>query len=243
MRLRNSPLIRKRNWIAMGISTLVVAFLAGCPSLTVGQIGLAPESVTSQSFTLTARVRVVEEDPAVDDDGNLGGGRGVLGVWLPPGWEATAARSMGPDDTELVAMTPLADAGGHFPPPFPHVDGQWFAFVSECANIAAGTFDYGIEIDIAGDGSQTSVTFGVSTALFADEGSNGAAPTEVTVDLDAATVQVREPPAGPASAGLAACASIPYEDPAEEDGCSCSSPGALRAQTRPSLLVLITRAL
>jgi hypothetical protein len=221
----------------------VVAFLAGCPSLTVEQIELESDSVTSESFTLSATVRVVEEDPAVDDDGNLGGGRGVLGVWLPPSWEVTGARAMGPQDTELVDLTPLDDDDGHFPPPFPYVEGEWFAFVSECENLEAGTFDYEIEIDVLGDGSQTEVTLGVSTALFDEQGSNGAPPDEVRVDLEAATAEVRPAPQAPAPAGLATCESIPYADVGGDDGCSCSSAGVSRAQTRPSLLELIARAL
>lgn len=243
MSLCKYPIARKTTWGILGGSMLVAAFLAGCPSITVEQMELDAESVTSESFTLLATVEVVEEDPAVDDDGNLGGGRGALGVWLPPGWEATAARLMGPQDQDMVEMTPLADAAGHFPPTFPYVEGAWFAFVSECENIAEGTFLYDVEIDIAGDGNQTAVTFGVSAAQFNDEGSNAPTPTEVSVDLEAATIEVSEPPPAPATAGLAECASIPYEEPDDEGGCGCSVPGATRKVEKTSLLKLITRAL
>ena len=146
---------------------------------------------------------------------------------------------MGPDDTELADLTVLDDGKGHFPPPFPYVDGGWSAFVSECENIAAGTFEYEVEIDVQGDGSATEVTLGLSTALYNEEGSNGSPPTEVSVDLGAATVDVREKPAAPAPAGLAACESIPYEDPADDGGCSCSSPGAARSAAHVSLFDLI----
>lgn len=243
MSYHNNPFARKTTWVALGASMLAAAFLTGCPSLTVDQIDLDADTVTSESFTLTATVEVVEEDPAVDDDGNLGGGRGALGVWLPPGWEVTGARLMGPDDADFAELTPLEDADGHFPPPFPYVEGSWFGFVSECDHIEAGTFLYEAEMDVQGDGSQTEVTLGVSTALFDDEGSNGSAPTEVRVDLTAATAEVRDSPAAPATAGLPDCESIPYEEPDDKGDCGCSSPGASRSPSRPALLDLFAAAL
>jgi len=243
MRLRNNPFARKTPWLAPVIVASAAALLAGCPSLTIDQVDLDAETVTSESFTLVATVEVVEEDPPVDDDGNLGGGRGLLGVWLPPGWEATGARLMGLEDADFAALSPIEDAAGHFPPPFPYVDGAWFAFASDCENVPEGTFQYEIELDVQGDGTQSEVVFGISAALFNDEGSNGPVPAEVRVDLDAATAEVRESPAAPASAGLAECESIPYEEPADDGGCNCSSPGALRAPVRPSLLGLVAAAL
>jgi hypothetical protein len=62
----------------------------------------------------------------------------------------------------------------------------------------------------------------VSAAVFDEAGSNGPTPTEVRVDLDEATVEVRDPPAAATQTGLAACEPIPYEDPAGQNGCSCS---------------------
>jgi hypothetical protein len=243
MRLCNNPIGRKSTWITLGASMLTVAFLAGCPSISIDQLELDAETVTSESFTLLATVEVAEEDPAVDDDGNLGGGRGVLGVWLPPGWQVTGARLMGPQDPAMVEMAPLTEPDGHFPPPFPYVEGSWFAFVSDCANIEAGTFFYDAEIDIEGDGSQTAVTFGVTTALFSDEGSNAPTPTEVSVDLESATIDVREPLPAPAPAGLAECGSIPYEDPADEGGCGCAAPGVDRSGAHTSLIGVFAGAL
>jgi hypothetical protein len=244
MRYRNNPFARKTIWLALGASTLAVAFLTGCPSLRVAQVDLVPESLTAQTFTLSAQVQVTEEDPAVDDEGNLGGGRGVLGVWLPPGWQVTGARLIGPEDTSHIELTAIEDAAGHFPPPFPFVPGSWFAFVSACNNIDEGIFDYAAEIDVEGDGSSTAVTLGISTALFNDEGSNGPVPTEVAVDLEAGTAEVRQPPAAPAPAGLVQCESIPYEDTSAESGCACSHPGvSIRQGSRFSLLGILSTVL
>jgi hypothetical protein len=244
MRYRNNPLAQKTVWLALGASVLAVAFLTGCPSLRVAQVELDQETLTAQSFTLRAQVEVTEEDPAVDDEGNLGGGRGVLGVWLPPGWQATGARLQGPGDTSHAELTPIDDAAGHFPPPFPYVPGDWFAFVSACNHIEEGSFDYSTEIDIEGDGSATAVVLGVSTALFNDEGSSGPVPTEVAVDLEAGTAEVRQPPAAPAPAGLVQCESIPYEETSAGSGCSCSHPGvSTRHDSRFSLLGILSIAL
>jgi hypothetical protein len=226
MTYRNNPPRSKVFWPALAVSTLAVAFLTGCPSLTVTELDLAPGSINADQFTIQARVEVKEEDPAVDDDGNLSGGRGIVGVWLPPGWQATAARISGPQDTAFAEMAPVEDADGHFPPTFPHVPGSWFAFVSECDNIEAGVFLYDVEIDIQGDGSATAVTLGVASALFNDEGSNGPVPRELHVDLAAESATLSELPAAPASAGLAQCESIAYEEPADDSGCSCVHPGA-----------------
>ena len=71
------------------LAPLLTALLAGCPSFQLTQVEIAPGSIDGQRFTLNATVSVTEEDPPVDDDGNLGGGRGVLGVWLPPDWTVT----------------------------------------------------------------------------------------------------------------------------------------------------------
>lgn len=211
----------------------VVAGLAllatGCPSFRLVAIDLAPGSIDDAGFTLAATVEVTEEDPPVDDDGNLDGGRGVLGVWLPPDWQATAARAAGPDDDALVELTPIDDAAGHFPPTFPYVPGTWFAFVTDCDHVPEGVREHQVEVDVEGPAGATAVTLGLAAARFDDAGSNGPVPTEVTVDLGAATVAVREAPAPPASAGLAACESIRYEDAADDDSCGCATAGARTA--------------
>jgi len=109
------------SWLAraMVLTVLAGAFLSGCPGLEVEDISLVPGSVDGQSFTLQGRVIVIEEDPAVDDNGDLGGGRGILGVWLPPGWEATGARVQKPDSSEFIDLTAVDDGDGHFAPTFP----------------------------------------------------------------------------------------------------------------------------
>jgi hypothetical protein len=240
---RTTPTTRRWIWAAPAGAMLAAALLSGCPSLTIEQVELDAETLTSESFTLTATVRVVEEDPPIDDEGDLGGGRGVLGVWLPPGWAASGARIAGPDDTSLSELTPLEDAAGHFPPAFPFTPGDWFAFASECENLPAGTFIYEIEIDIQGDGSQDELTCGVSTALFDDGGSNGPAPIEIQIDLAAGTAEVREPPPAPAPSGQPSCESIPYEDQNDDSGCTCSNPGAAGGRVDAVLLGLLSALL
>ncbi|MCP4601738.1 MAG: hypothetical protein GY847_14685 [Proteobacteria bacterium] len=206
---------------------LANTFLIGCPSLRVAQISLKPNSIAPSRFTLQAHVEVVEEEPTVDDDGKLAGGRGVLGIWLPFKWAATAVRLSGPGDTAYVELAAITDAEGHFPPPFPYTPGSWFAFVSGCNNIGKGTWIYDVEIDIQGDTSEISITLGVAAALFNEEGSNGPVPTEVQVDLANGTAKVRQPPAAPSTTGLRSCKSIEREQCSDNtEGCSCSYPGS-----------------
>jgi hypothetical protein len=215
----------------------VAALAAGCPGFEVEDIALASSSVDDAAFTLTATVVVKEEDPAVDDDGDLSGGRGLLGVWLPPDWAVGEARIQGPDDEGFAPLAPIPDGDGHFPAPFPWVPGAWSAFVSPCDNVEEGTFEYLVEVDVSGPAGATEVVLGISTALLDEEGSNGSAPLEARVDLAAGTVDAREAPAAPASAGLDACAAVPCEEPAEE-GCSCAAPGS--PARRPSLVVALS---
>ncbi|MCP4610614.1 MAG: hypothetical protein GY845_18040 [Planctomycetes bacterium] len=205
---------------------LACVFLAGCPSLRVAQIDLKPDSTTAERFTLQVRIEVVEEEPVVEEDGKLAGGRGVLGVWMPPGWKTAAARIRSPDETVFSDLAAIADAEGHFPPPFPYVPGSWFAFVSDCYHINQGTRTHNVEIDIQGNGSKTSVTLGVAAALFNEEGSNGPVPTGIRIDVAAGIAKVRPPPAAPPPVGLPVCESIEHrQSTGDNQGCSCSYPG------------------
>ena len=205
------------------LATLLAVLLPGCPSFQLTQVEIAPDSIDGQSFTLTATVSVTEEDPPVDD-GNLAGGRGVLGVWLPPDWTATGARVKDPDSGAFTDLIAITDAAGHFPPSFPRVPGSWFAFVSMCDNVPEGTSTYQLQIDIEGQGTETVVTLGVAVAMFNDAGSNGPVPREISVDLGAQTATVRQLPPALSSAGLDECPSIPYEE-AKNNGCGCALPG------------------
>ncbi|HUT78061.1 MAG TPA: hypothetical protein VM285_10265 [Polyangia bacterium] len=229
---------RRRSNVCRGIVAALggcaVAVLAsGCPGFEIEDVALASSSVDDVAFTLAATVVVTEEDPAVDDNGDLSGGRGRLGVWLPPDWEVVEARVRAPEDAGFAALTPIPDGDGHFPAPFPWVPGAWSAFASPCDNIEEGTFEYLVEIDVVGSASGTDVVLGISTALFDEAGSNGAPPVEAAVDLAAGTVDVREAPAAPASAGLDACEAVPYEEP-PKDACTCAAPGS--PARRPSLV-------
>jgi len=213
----------------MRIGAILVAaglLTAGCPSFEVDEIQLVEDSVTSEGFTVAAIVTVTEEDPDVSEEGDLSGGRGILGVWLPPGWAVDEARVKGPDDDTPAALQPLDNADGHFPPTFPFTPGAWFAFASDCQNIPEGVFEYDIEVDVSGDGSADQVVMGLSTARFDDGGSQGPVPTEVMVDLTAGTVSVREAPAAAAPSGLEECPSIPYQDAASGEGCTCAAAGS-----------------
>jgi hypothetical protein len=215
----------------------VAALVGGCPELVVEDVGLASSSAETAAFTLAATVIVTEDDPALTEDGDLSGGRGLLGVWLPPEWEATEARIKAPGDAGFSQLTPIPDGDGHFPAPFPWVPGAWFAFASPCANIAKGIFEHQVEVDVSGPEGAAIVVLGIATALFDDAGSNGANPVEVTVDLPAGTAVVRGAPEAPASAGLEACAAILYDEPLDED-CACAAPGA-RRETGPRLLAAL----
>ncbi len=204
---------------------IVAAVLCGCPSFAIDNIGLVDGTVTTKSFTISATVKVVEEDPAVDDNGDLSGGRGVLGVWLPPGWEAQGARVMEPQAAEPVNLAPIEDGDGHFPPTFPRVPGTWYAFVSDCENIEKGAFAYEVEIDVEGDGAETSLVMGISTTQFNKDGSGGPVPREIAVDLVGVTAEMNALPPQPEPTVLVECESIPYEDPQAGDGCGCSTTG------------------
>lgn len=230
---------KMRTRVALAASIIVVGIAAtGCPSFSVEQIDLLDGSVSTEGFTLTATIVVTEEDPAVDDQGDLSGGRGILGVWLPPGWTADEARVRGPLDSDFSTLAPVADGEGHFPPTFPFTPGSWFAFASGCQNLAEGEFEYEVQLDVSGDGSSSEVIVGISSALFDDAGSQGPVPWEITVDLAGATLSVLDKPAAPASAGLDECASIPYEDAPADDGCSCDSVGTSGRSV--SLLGIVT---
>jgi hypothetical protein len=219
-----------RAGVTAGLFVFVGLVATGCPSFTFEQISLAEGSVTADRFTVEALVSVLEEDPAVDDEENLSGGRGILGIWLPPGWSADEARVMDPQESGFTALQPISDADGHFPPTFPHAPGNWFAFVSACDNIAEGEFEYLVQVDVSGDGSSSEVTMGIAAALFDDTGSRGPVPTEVSVDLHDGTVTIAKTPASPASANLDECEPIPYGDTPTNDECSCSAPGSPRQE-------------
>lgn len=216
----------------------VAAALCGCPSFTIDSIGLVDGTVTTKSFTISAAVKVVEEDPAVDDNGDLSGGRGVLGVWLPPGWEAQGARVMEPQAEGPVNLVPIEDGDGHFPPTFPRVPGTWYAFVSNCENIEKGDFAYEVEIDVEGDGTETSLVMGISTTQFNEDGSGGPTPREIAVDLVEESAVMTALPTQPQPAVLVECESIPYEDPQAGDGCGCSTTGTPTRGLWPGLLNL-----
>lgn len=231
---------RVRAAVAAPLGVLVAAVVTGCPQLEIEGVSLSAGSTDAATFSLFATVTVTEDDPAVEDDGDLSGGRGLLGVWLPEGWTATAARLRAPGETAFSALTPVPDGDGHFPPPFPWVPGAWTAFASPCANVAEGAFEYAVELDVEGPAGATAVVLGVATAIFDDAGSNGGRPVEVAVDLAAGTASVRAAPAAPASAGLAECAAIPYGEPAGDgDGCACAAPGSGSSGLRllPALLL------
>jgi hypothetical protein len=224
------PTTRRRR-ISRGLAALAVCAAAelatGCPQLEVDDVSLASSSIDDAAFTLTVTVVVTEDDPAVDDNGDLAGGRGLLGVWLPPGWAVDAARFRASGEADFAPATPVAEGDGHFPAPFPWVPGAWSAFASPCENVGQGTFEHAVEIDVHGPPGATGVTLGISTALFDENGSNGAGPTEVAVDLSAGTASVREPPAAPAPAGLEECAPIPYDEASPPgEACSCAATGA-----------------
>ncbi len=204
---------------------LVAAALSGCPSFTIDNIGLVDGTVTTKSFTVSGTVNVVEDDPAVDDNGGLSGGRGVLGVWLPPGWEAQGARAIEPQAEGPVNLVPIEDGDGLLPPTFPRVPGTWYAFVSNCENIKEGAFAYEVEIDVEGDGTETSLVMGISTTQFNKDGSRGPTPREIAVDLVEGSAVMTALPTQPKPAVLVECESIPYEDPQAGDGCGCSTTG------------------
>jgi hypothetical protein len=235
---------RKTGMVRVGIAAMgfcaVAALAAGCPGFEVADVHLASSSAQAASFTLAATVIVTEEDPALDDNGDLEGGRGLLGIWLPPGWAATAARVKAPSDASFVPLVAVPDGDGHFPAPFPWVPGAWTAFASPCGNVAEGTFEYAVEVDVSGPAGATDVVLGVSTALFDEAGSNGAAPSEIAVDLFAASLTVRAAPAAPAPAGLEQCAAIPYGDEPSSggDSCACAAPGARTESAIPLLVAL-----
>jgi hypothetical protein len=221
------------------IACALAASLTGCPQLEVEDVSLASVSAETAAFTVSATVVVTEDDPAVDDDGDLSGGRGLLGIWLPEGWAATGARVQAPGAADFAALTQVPDGDGHFPPPFPWVPGAWSAFASPCDNIEEGIFEYGVEIDVSGPEGATGVVLGIATALFDEAGSNGGRPVEVAIDLSAGTADVRAAPAAPTAAGLTACEAIPYEEPPDDD-CTCAAPGVRRDDARGLLAALLS---
>jgi len=224
---------RLGTFLVVGLALLAT----GCPGLTVRSVALVPESVAPGRFTLAVAVEVVEEDPSINDNGELDGGRGILGVWLPPGWTVAAARIALPGTDEQVVLEAVTDADGHFAPSFPRVPGGWSGFVSPCQNLDAGSYLYDAELDLVGPATEPTLSLGLAAALFSDDGSNGPAPRQVDVDLAAGTATLLALPSPPAPTGLAACPGAPHDE-TMENACACTAPGVSNDQRH-----LLTRLL
>jgi len=223
-------------WWLVWLAPLVV----GCPSIDIADSGIVEGSAGPGRVTLRAVFDVDEEDPSFDDDGNLEGGRGVLGVWLPPGWsvlDATAHHLNGGE----VPLLPLDDAAGHFPPTFPRVPGAWHAFATGCQHLPEGSFTYEVEVAVVGPEEDTELTAGITAAVLIEGGSNAAVPAQIDVDLAAGSATGPDPNDEPPSTGLEQCAPAVYREPSREEmnvGCEC---GVIAATNRSTILEFLWR--
>jgi hypothetical protein len=225
----------------------------GCPMVEVTEVGLVPGSAGPGKLTLAATVEaeyereMCEPEPGepVDEECEPGPeayyGHGLIGVWLPGGWQVDKARLVAPGDepAELEPMSYLAPA---FPDTFPHVPGKWWPFLTDCKKIDDGVDSYGFEFDIVGPADAQELAVGVTASGVDDDEVRNPnqklggqwLQVQAVVDLAAGTLEQRKPSQrevafDPAeSKKLAECEHV-FEEPMQVDrgprGCSCGVAG------------------
>jgi len=235
---------------------LLVPVLVGCPVLEFTDASIVPGSVADGAFTLEAALEVRyepgtcepgEDGQPVDEDcvsePETTAGHGLIGVWLPDGWEVAEVRLRLDGKDEPVALAPFEYTAPAFPDTFPYAPGRWWPFVTGCEEAHAGSQTHTVEIDVAGPTGAGELSVGLiaqgveSSDLTDPEveiSVNRTPQIDALVSLATGQVEVRRPtqtdvPVDPAATeGLEMC--VPVEDPAQQvergpRGCSCGVAG------------------
>ncbi|MCP4601078.1 MAG: hypothetical protein GY847_11235 [Proteobacteria bacterium] len=247
--------------IAVFVSTMLLA--TGCPELSVTELSLAPESIGAGKLTLLARAEVHYEremcelkengrpvDKDCEPDSEVFSSNGLIGLWLPEGWQVDEARvtpALGVESEVLASMEYLTEA---FPQTFPYAAGKWWPFISTCKEIRDGLTVFNLEFDISGDA--TAEEIGVGIALT----ETGYGEEQVSIDGLEMVAQINLI-SGTIESQIHGSTSVPNESPQKEKvkwctympepvergprGCSCNAVGkgdSLQSRLLPGLLKL-----
>jgi hypothetical protein len=259
-------------WRLIAIAALALV-VVGCPKLEFTDASLVPGSLADGAFTLeaTLEVRYEPETCETGDDGvpvdedcmpepETTAGHGLIGVWLPEGWQVAEVRLRLDRTGEPRALAPFDYIEPGFPDTFPHAPGKWWPFATDCEEAHSGSQIHTLEIDVSGPTGAEELTVGLITrGVWSSHLTNPEATIKLDlapqidarVSLAAGTVEVRRPaqtavPVDPAAAkGLDKC--VPVEDPPQQvepgpRGCSCRAAGRDRP-AEGGLLGLLVPAL
>jgi len=121
-----------RTTLVRTVLLMALLFVAGCPLLSINEITIKPGSLGDGGFTLVAQVDVKIEPEKCEpqSDGEIPEewcepgaevihGQGLVGVWLPEGWQTEKARLIGPQSSEPEVLEVLPEAAPAFPDTFP----------------------------------------------------------------------------------------------------------------------------
>jgi hypothetical protein len=162
---------------------VALSLLAGCPTVTLSKIVLKDGSVTATSLTLQAEV-IVEETEEVDAEaGSANEGRAVVALYLPQGWNVSAARMKSPQESATRKLIPVPQSAVQFGETFPDVPGQWWAFASNTQTVLTGKFVHNVELDVTFPKKSKGAEVGVIIAVLADDMDEVPAPQVFDIGL------------------------------------------------------------
>jgi len=224
--------------------------LSGCPSLRVGQVRLAAPPKGGKATLVVDVETKIEVKPEEDQPGLGYSGTGVVAIWLPTGWKATAARIRVPGEDQPGSMSLVPDLAPEFPTTFPFQPGEWWTFVTGNLWITVEPAVFPVEIDLEGPARAKALVLGIAlggidncgvrTKVGWEAGDN--LPTEIAIDLRKGTVAVREQPA-PVDVQLPGCVKKPEPDAGLEPDAGPESDAAPPTDaTAPSVLPRWTAA-
>lgn len=184
--MRRAPVIA--TLLALGLLT------SGCPVVRLNEVGIDAASTGPTEFVLEMKVNVTEDvkEDSVNDAGDPVRLRGIVGFWLPEGWEVrqTTIREAGAED--FVALHPVTKVVP-FPRTFPHKQGAWWAFVTNCIHVPVGTLAYDVRVAVTVPEGTTGGNLGMIISQFEKTGNySDTSPIEIVVDLPESSARVVE---------------------------------------------------
>jgi hypothetical protein len=180
-------------------AAFLAALLSGCPYIEVTEVELVPDSVGDGSFSLTAKVLVeTGEDKQIVT-------HGLIGVWMPEGWEANSVRITGPEDGAPISLIHVPGLEPAYPGTFPYVPGAWKAFATEGCISVPPNATYEAQVDATGPAGTERVSMGLGFEGNLGTYESGRLPdggpemtvdttveaivTQIDIDLSAATAK------------------------------------------------------